>query len=133
MRPAPKTTSSDAYSTSLQVDFRTLARAIEAWGIKNFFGYPWRSGNQGWHGLLAELLLQRTRAASVVPVYNAFVQRYPSPTDLAAAPVEDVAELMYPLGLRWRAPLVRELGRALAGYGDIPDDYDRLRELHLLP
>jgi A/G-specific adenine glycosylase len=56
------------------------------------------------------MMLQRTRAAQVVPVWTAFTGRWPS---LDAAKRSDAAEmqrLLEPLGLRWR---IRNLVGAL--------------------
>lgn len=80
---------------------------------------------------MTELLLQRTKAASVVNVYNRLVNNYPDPAALGAASVEELTQLIYPLGLRWRAPLLKQLGLALDARGGTPPD--TLPELEGLP
>lgn len=59
------------------------------------------------------------------------MSEYSTPSALAAASVEELASLIYPLGLRWRAPLLKQLGAALAALGGTPPD--TLAELVALP
>src|SRR5262249_31273909 len=86
---------------------------------------------QNWHALLAEVLLQRTRASSVVSVYQRFVFAFSTASKLGRAPVLRIEKLLYPLGLRWRAPLIKKLGKALDERGGNPPD--SLHELITLP
>ncbi|MCU0514082.1 MAG: hypothetical protein MUE40_16115 [Anaerolineae bacterium] len=88
-----------------------LREQLLTWGAANFAAFPWRTPASLWHALAAEVMLQRTRAEQVVPAYNAFVQRYPTPAHLAADPDSAVFAT---LGLHWREPLLRDLARALA-------------------
>ena len=75
--------------------------------------------------------MQRTKAASVVGVYDRFINAYPTPSELARASVEDIGEIIYPLGLQWRAPLLKQLGERLAERGEkLPQT---LNELLALP
>jgi A/G-specific adenine glycosylase len=103
---------------------------LTLWGRKNYQEYPWREPKEPWHGLIAEILLQRTRANNVVPVYEDFVNHFPSPSNLARASIEEVETVIYPLGLRWRAPLLKRLGEQLERIGGkIPTDLEGLRNL----
>lgn len=100
-----------------------------AWGKMNYRSFPWRNPGSAWNGLIAELLLQRTRAQNVIPVYERFIRLYPTPERLAWASVEEVEEVIYPLGLRWRAPLLRALAREIVEIGSIPVLYEDLIRL----
>jgi len=91
--------------------------------------YPWRTPHYKWHGLLAEILLQRTRAGNVVPIYNQFIERFSSPLELAKTDIVEIEMLLYPLGLKWRAKWIKKLGWALAENG-LPSS---LESLLLLP
>ncbi len=81
--------------------------------------------------MLAEVLLQRTRASSVVSVYQQFVFRFATPSKLGRAPLQKIEKLLYPLGLRWRAPLIKRLGQVLNERGGKPPA--SLQELVTLP
>jgi len=74
-------------------------------------------------------LLQRTRAVSVVPVYEKLVRDYPTPADLAELNESQIARLIAPLGLKWRAPLIKKLATDLSQRENVPKGYDVLREL----
>jgi A/G-specific adenine glycosylase len=99
------------------------------WRRETHQEYPWRDPERDWHGLAAEILLQRTRADSVVPVYREFVRRFPEPADLGEASEEEILDVMGTLGLHWRAPLLKKLGKALAERGGIPQTMGELRDL----
>ncbi|MBC8171836.1 MAG: A/G-specific adenine glycosylase, partial [Anaerolineae bacterium] len=103
---------------------------VIAWGTAHFKEFPWRTPSEPWHGLIGEILLQRTRANNVIPVYAAFLECFPTPPHLAAATVAEVEQVIYPLGLRWRAPLLQQLGVHLAELnGEIPRTLDEIMAL----
>ena len=88
--------------------------------------YPWRRAQSLYEILVALVLLRKTRRDRVAEVYPRFINRYPSPEALAAAPVPEIEESIKPLGLTSRARVLKELGEALSrGVAD--------RELEKLP
>jgi len=104
-----------------------LSTRIVLWGRSHFADYPWRKTTNRFHALVAEILLQRTRAEQVVPVYNRFVARFPHPASLAEADVAQVEAVIAPLGLRWRADLLPQLGRRLSeAHEEMPLDTQSL-------
>lgn len=87
----------------------------------NFSAFPWRKRNRPVHSLLVELLLQRTKAEQVVPVYLQLKHRFPSSKALVAASLEDIEKLIYSLGLKWRAGNILKLGQKIYyEYGGVP-------------
>lgn len=87
--------------------------------------FAWRTPRHKWHALIAEVLLQRTRAQNVVPVYEKFLARFPEAVDLQTATLEEIESLIYPLGLKWRAPLLKRLCDHLAeSGGQLPTTYE---------
>ncbi len=67
----------------------------------------------------------------MVPVYDMFVRAFPERSDLALASVGSIEEVIRPLGLRWRAPLLKKLlGERLATAGHkLPDTLEEPPEL----
>lgn len=109
---------------------RAIRRRVRKWGRENYRPFPWREPKRLWHALIAEVLLQRTRAKNVVPVYEKFVARFPEAHDLQTATLEEIEALIYPLGLRWRAPLLKKLcDRLVATDGKLPDTREELMQL----
>ncbi|HEX7168144.1 MAG TPA: A/G-specific adenine glycosylase [Acidimicrobiales bacterium] len=64
---------------------------------------PWRRTRDPWSVLVSELMLQQTQVPRVVPKYDAFLRRFPTPAACAAAPVGDVVRMWAGLGYNRRA------------------------------
>ena len=73
------------------------------WAEPNLRDYPWRRTTDPYSILVAEFLLQRTDADTVLPIYKVFLTQYPTLDRLAIATVEDIAKILQPLGLFFRA------------------------------
>lgn len=99
------------------------ARLTE-WFPANQRRFPWRDTDHAFHLLLAELMLRRTQARQVVPVYATFIAKFPDPLTLATASEADVAAALRPLGLAWRVPAFRHLATILVDRhnGSVPRD-----------
>lgn len=106
-----------------------IQRRLLAWGRKNFASYPWRTERSPWISLAAEILLQRTRASQVAPIFRAFGDRYPTPQDLARESVGQLLDLTGSLGLRWRAPLMIRMAGIVADRGSVPNSLEELSQL----
>jgi len=70
---------------------------------------PWRASRDPYRVWVAEVMLQQTRIAAVVPYYDRFLERFPSVASLARARQADVLRLWSGLGYYSRA---RNLHRA---------------------
>jgi len=108
-----------------------LRETLIEWGRDNLRVYPWRETREPYHILLAEVLLHRTRADQVVPIYHRVLERYPTVHALAAAQLEDLADLLRSLGLHWRVPLLLKMAREVVSRfgGNIPASAEMLRTL----
>lgn len=82
---------------------RWFRRQLKAWADQHLRDFPWRRTSDPYAIFVAEFLLQKTGASTAAPVYETFISRYPTLKALAAAPVEEVASLLQPLGLFFRA------------------------------
>jgi A/G-specific adenine glycosylase len=109
-----------------------LRRRLRTWFVHSGRDFPWRRSQDPYAILLAELLLQRTRADLVPAVYERFLRRYPDPWALAAAENSEVLELLRPLGFVHRSARLPALGRVLVEQfeGRVPSTE---RELLTLP
>lgn len=70
---------------------------------------PWQGTRDPYAIWLAEIMLQQTQVATVIPYYLRFLARFPNAAALAAAPLDDVLRLWSGLGYYSRA---RNLHRA---------------------
>jgi A/G-specific adenine glycosylase len=91
--------------------------------------FPWREQRDPYAVLIGEILLQRTRGEQVVPVYQEFLRRWPTPDRLARARESSLARVIRPLGLAKRARTLKRLGRALAQPERVPTDPNLLERL----
>lgn len=85
------------------------------WGASNRRSFPWRDGDRTPYELvLAEVLLQQTRADHVASVFGSVVERCPDWDSLAEIPTTELEELLRPLGLQnRRAASLVALARAV--------------------
>ena len=93
---------------------------------------PWRrTGATAWGVLVSELMLQQTPVARVLPVYAAWMERWPTPASLAASPVGDAIRAWGRLGYPRRATRLHGAATAITEHhgGTVPDTYDALRAL----
>lgn len=99
------------------------------WGEKNRRDFPWRRSEDPYNVLVAEILLQRTLAQKVVPVYKELISRWPTPEELAVTDVGEVSDVLEPLGLQnRRAKALVEIGRRLSKSG-VPRSEEELLDL----
>ena len=92
---------------------------------------PWRRIRDPWAVLVSEVMLQQTQVARVVPRFERFVQRWPTPADCAGAALGEVLSEWQGLGYPRRA---RNLWLAaqlcVADHdGHLPDTLEGLLEL----
>jgi len=96
-------------------------RTILNWGRHNFTNFPWRYTDNKWHALVAELMLQRTKAEQVLPVYLLFCKNYASPKDYSSSNSSPFQSL----GLHWRENNLYMLADILSHH-EIPLNKDQL-------
>jgi len=91
---------------------------------------PWRDTTP-WGVLVSEFMLQQTPVARVLPVWRAWLERWPRPADLAAEPKSEAIIAWGRLGYPRRAARLhataKELDTRFAG--QVPSNYSDLRTL----
>lgn len=95
------------------IDAGLFRKAVIAWGREHFRYFPWRLTEDPYRILMAEVMLHRTQAPQVVPVYEQFIACYPDVPALVRASREELHKVLYPLGLRWRIDLIHEMARQI--------------------
>ena len=93
---------------------------------------PWRGpGVTPWQILVSEFMLQQTPVSRVLPIWCAWVERWPTPSATAAASAADVVRAWGKLGYPRRAKRLHECATVIArDHGDaVPDDVDILLTL----
>ena len=92
---------------------------------------PWSGQRDPYRVWLAEVMLQQTQVATVIPYYSRFVSRFPDVRALAAASQADVLKLWAGLGYYSRARHLHACARRVVNErgGEFPHDAFRLAEL----
>lgn len=106
---AASTPPADELITHLARWFRASARDLP-WRVPATQGSPDRDG---YHSLVAEVMLQQTQVSRVLPRFLAFIERFPTPAALAAATEAEVLSAWAGLGYYRRARLLHAAAKAL--------------------
>jgi A/G-specific adenine glycosylase len=80
-------------------DPAALARTLLSWEDRNGRRYPWRLLADPYLLAAAEILLQKTKAADVEPVWKCLTNRFRTPTALARASDKRILSIVSGLGL----------------------------------
>jgi A/G-specific adenine glycosylase len=110
---------------------RRFQRSLLAWYARHGRDLPWRRTRAPYRVLVSEIMLQQTQVDRVIPKYHQFLRRFPSLAALAAADVDDVKKLWYPLGYNIRPVRLHAIAReTMATYGGrLPREAATLRAL----
>lgn len=93
--------------------------------------FPWRSITNPYKIMIAEFMLHRTRADQVVPVYEAFIKKYPIIDLLATADEAKIRTVTEHLGLHWRSShFIKAARYVIDNYGgEFPDNRKELLKI----
>jgi A/G-specific adenine glycosylase len=78
-------------------------RKLLEWFEPRARAYPWRERPEPYRVLVSEVMLQQTQAARVAPVFDRFIERFPTVAALGAASRADVLKAWAGLGYNRRA------------------------------
>jgi A/G-specific adenine glycosylase len=106
-------------------------RAVLTWGRNRLRDLPWRDIRDPWPILVSEVMSQQTTIARVVERWSVVMQMYPTPGDLAAAPLSDLLRLWEGLGYPRRARNLHATAQVIHTVygGQVPADLDALLAL----
>ncbi len=106
-----------------------LTGRVLAWGVPRLRDLPWRTTRDPWAVLVSEVMLQQTQVNRVVPRWEAFLDRFPTPAACAAAPLGDVLREWQGLGYPRRARNLHATATVVAESGGFPCDLEGLLAL----
>jgi A/G-specific adenine glycosylase len=111
-----------------QVD--VVVEDVIDWFSANARDLPWRDTTP-WGVLVSEFMLQQTQVARVMPVWRAWLERWPRPADLAAEPQSEAIIAWGRLGYPRRAARLHATAKELESRfsGQVPANYSDLRSL----
>lgn len=105
-------------------------QAILDWFETNKRDLPWRNTTP-WGVMISEFMLQQTPVKRVLPVWNEWIERWPTPADLAASKRSDAIHAWGRLGYPRRAIRLHESAGIIASTFDneVPRAIEDLRTL----
>jgi A/G-specific adenine glycosylase len=105
---------------------------VARWFRRSARSLPWReSGTTPWGVLLSEIMAQQTPVARVAPMWIDWIERWPTPTTLAAASPADIVRAWGKLGYPRRALNLHAAATRIRDEfgGNVPSDVDALESL----
>ncbi|WP_380170980.1 A/G-specific adenine glycosylase [Kineococcus sp. DHX-1] len=113
-------------------DLDDLHTRVLDWYADHARDLPWRAADRTpWGVLVSEVMLQQTPVARVLPQWLAWMERWPTPSDLADAAPGDAVRAWDRLGYPRRALRLHAAAVALRDEhgGEVPDDHAQLLAL----
>jgi A/G-specific adenine glycosylase len=111
---------------------KDLHTPVIDWFDENARDLPWRRAEAGpWGVMVSEFMLQQTPVSRVLPVYEQWLSRWPTPAALAADPAGEAVRAWGRLGYPRRALRLHAAATAIAQLhgGDVPRDHAQLLAL----
>lgn len=108
---------------------KTTHRLINNWFIANARDLPWRREDcSAWGVMVSEFMLQQTPVKRVLPVWDTWMRRWPTPVALAAEPAAEAVRAWGRLGYPRRAQRLHAAAVAIVEHhgGAVPGDYEEL-------
>jgi len=109
--------------------FRKL---ILRWYKQNGRKFPWRkSGISNYKKVIAEVLLQRTKAETIAKFYPIFLKKYPSWESMNKSQLSTLEKTLIPIGLyRQRSVLLKKLAKEMVKLnGRLPKTKEEIEKL----
>lgn len=103
---------------------------LHTWYWKNKRPLPWRNSSP-WGVVVSEFMLQQTPVSRVLPVWETWMEKWPTPKHLAKAKKPEVIKAWGRLGYPRRAIRLHETAKIIVTkhQGSIPKSLTELREL----
>lgn len=131
-RPSSTAPRDDARGLASPVDGVALVATLGDWYAAARRDLPWRRpGTSAWAVLVCEVMSHQTPVARVVPAWEAWLERWPTPGDLAADSPGEAVRMWGRLGYPRRALRLHEAAVAVRDRhdGQVPTAYEDLLAL----
>ena len=114
-------------------DQKAFAKTLVTWFEKGGKDYPWRRTHDPYAVLVSELMLQQTQITTVLSrrYFENWMEKFPTPEALAAAPEEEILKAWEGLGYYRRARNLQKAAAAITSEhgGKFPRDLESILEL----
>lgn len=111
---------------------QSLVDTVTSWYSRAARDLPWRRpAATAWAVLVSEVMLQQTPVARVLPAYERWLTRWPTPSALASSPAGDAVRAWDRLGYPRRALRLHAAATTIVARhgGEVPTEYTQLLSL----
>jgi len=111
---------------------KLLQQQLLKWYHKEGRHFPWRNKSiNNYQKIIAEVLLQRTKAETVAKFYPGFIKAYPNWKSLANADLKEIEQFLIPIGLyKQRASRLQKLATEMVKRnGRLPRNREELESI----
>jgi len=121
----------DAQSLLSNHDLADMREDILHWWSTEKREFPWRETSDPYKVLIAEVLLHRTRAEQVIPLYDMVLSRFPDVFALSRSTPDELSQMLWTGGLHWRWKLLHAMSKEIVTRfgGEIPSSFTELTSL----
>ena len=109
--------------------FHPLTHDLLKWYDAHKRSLPWRDNRNPYGTLVSEIMLQQTRVDTVIPYFNAFMEKFPSVEALAKADQDQVLSMWSGLGYYSRARNLHKAAQQIVKAGTFPNTLVGIRAL----
>jgi A/G-specific adenine glycosylase len=102
-------------------------KSLLGWFRRHRRDLPWRASRDPYRIWVAEIMLQQTRIAAVIPYYDRFISRFPTMETLANAPGPEVMRYWAGLGYYSRARNLQAAAKTIVAEhsGEFPQTHEK--------
>ena len=106
-------------------------KQLQNWWVNDYIDLPWRRNKDPYGIWVAEVMLQQTQIATVIPYYEKWMSRFPTVADLAQASLDEVLKMWQGLGYYSRARNLHTAGNIILNQyaGKLPEEVSELMKL----
>jgi len=115
----------------MKKDQTDLRKKLIRWYRRHYRQLPWRKTRDPYKIWIAEVMLQQTTVAAVIPYYLRWMESFPDLRALSRATLQKVLKAWEGLGYYQRAKNLHRSSRIIIKeyQGRFPSDYDQLKKL----
>jgi A/G-specific adenine glycosylase len=111
----------------------TFQENLLAWYAIHQRDLPWRRPENmtPYRILVSEIMLHQTQVQTVIPVYERFLQQFPTIESLSSASLETIKAITDPLGYKVRGKWLKDIAEIIVNerQGKFPNTLEELQEL----
>lgn len=113
------------------MDDKNFTRSILKWYDGGHRDLPWRHTRDPYRIWISEIMLQQTRAETVISYYDRFLKKYPTVHDLASADESELLKAWEGLGYYSRARSLQKAAKVIVNEhgGQLPASVEALKRL----